>query len=102
MRNRWYVAGLAGAAMLCSWGTVHAALGSAPLMAMFPGALALALFGAAAWAAVTGSFAPPVKPVWSEARPPAVTRWLKDRADRADAASKPRTAAPAFGAKSRS
>ncbi len=94
MRNKWYVAGIVAAAGLCTWGAVYAALGSVPLLAIVPGALAVGLFIVAVRVAVAESFAQGAKPTWTEARPPAVLRWLKERADHAEAEAAAKSAAP--------
>jgi hypothetical protein len=103
VRNKWYVAGLAALGLLCTWGAVHLLRGENPLMAVLPGIPALAFFAAAAWAARTGSFAPSVAPDRNAQRTPAVVRWLKQRADRAeaDAAEKKATSPHGQGPKPR-
>lgn len=94
MRNKWYVAGIGLAAGLSTWGAVHAALGTVPLLAFVPAALAVGLVIVAVRVARAGSFALVAKPSWDDARPPAVLRWLKERADHAEAIAAAKPAVP--------
>jgi len=82
MRNKWYVAGILIPAAALTYGAVHAALGSnGPLFVVPPAALALALVGAAIWAARSESFAPVAKVPWDYGTSVSLARWNKHRED---------------------
>jgi hypothetical protein len=79
MRNRWYVLAIAAPALLLAYWAISLALADNGIMALVPGALAGALFFGAYRVARSSAFAPAPPPGWSDARPPTVTRWLKER-----------------------
>jgi hypothetical protein len=93
MRNKWYVGGIVAAALLLTWGAVHAALGGRGLLlASVPAALAAALIVAAVKVAKADSFAPHRAERWDLDDKASVHNWLQERAD-GHAKSDPKSAA---------
>src|SRR5437899_7992826 len=82
MRNKWYVASILLPAATLTYGAVHAAIGNnGPLFILPPAVLAVALVGAAVWAARAKSFAPAPKPTWDYGTSVSLTRWTRHRAE---------------------
>ena len=79
MQNKWYVLAIALPALLLAYWAISLALSDNVILALVPGLLAGALFFGAYRVARSTTFAPAPPATWSDARPPAVMRWLKDR-----------------------
>ena len=89
MQNKLYVLAIAIPVTLLAYWTINLALSDNAVMALFPGVLAGAMFFGAYRVARAPAFAPAPPPGWSDARPPAVTRWLKEQSTQAESKRTP-------------